>query len=415
MARCDPDIISRLGRAALFDVTCSDEKIDPADLAIFSGLNKDAESNSSNHPEITHVNTCGRRMPILKVLLTTHCEYNCLYCGFRRDIDRPRESITSSELAETTINLSRAGKIEGIFLSSGIGGSVRKVMTSIVDTGRILREKYQYSGYIHLKILPGSPLDLIEAAGKYADRLSINMEAPSESALRDIAPNKSIRSNILERMQWIEILRRQGKIPRHVGQVTQFVVGGTDDYGASDRSLVTVAEYLYRELNFRRIYYSPFHPVRNTPLEGRQPEDPRRTLRLYQADKLIALYGFKPDELIYNQDGKLDLETDPKLAWAQMHPELFPIEITRADYSVLIRVPGIGQVLAKRILKARSEGQLKSFDDLLKLGRIPLRSMEYILINGKKPQKELAFFNVADSSQLVLPLSPTNRDYTTFR
>jgi predicted DNA-binding helix-hairpin-helix protein len=383
MPACGLDKLSHLTRGALFDVTCSDEKPDPADIRALGNLSAEISRNPQKQLGITHVSSCGRPMPILKILQTTHCEFNCNYCAFRHDSDRPRESIAPDELARTTAEMAGAGLIEGIFLSSGIGGSVHEMMTRIVDTGRILREKYRFPGYIHLKILPGSPLELIEAAGKYADRISINLEAPSESALRKIAPNKSIKANILERMQWVETLRRTGRIPRKVGQVTQFVVGGSDDPGENDRALVTVAQYLYKELNFRRIYYSSFNPVPGTPLEGRAPEDPRRSFRLYQADRLIAQYGWTPEELAFNDLGRLDLETDPKEAWARVHPEFFPIEVTRADQSMLLRIPGIGPVLAKRIMRARMECRLRSVEDFLALGQVPRKSLAYVTVNGR--------------------------------
>ena len=407
MPACGLDKISRLARGALFDVTCSDEKPDLADIRALGGLSAEISRDPQKQFGITHVSSCGRPMPVLKILQTTHCEFNCNYCAFRRDNDRPRESIAPDELAKSTVEMADAGMIEGIFLSSGMGGNAHEMMTRIVDTGRILREKYKFPGYIHLKIMPGSPLDLIEAAGKYADRLSINLEAPSETALREIAPNKSIKANILKRMQWIETLRRTGKIPSRVGQVTQFVVGGSDDPGENDRALVTVAQYLYKELDFRRIYYSAFNPVHGTPLEGREPEDPRRSVRLYQADRLIAQYGWKPDELAFDGLGRLDLDTDPKEMWARAHPEFFPIEVIRADQSMLLRIPGIGPVLAKRIMRARMEGRLRSVEDFLALGQIPRKSLGYVTVNGragvlgklsvpvlKVPQMELAYGTV---------------------
>jgi predicted DNA-binding helix-hairpin-helix protein len=407
MSGCNTDKLTHLAKGALFDITCADEKPDPSEIRSLSGMaadpSVDQSVGSSRIPGISHVTGCGRPMPILKVLQTSHCEFNCNYCSFRRDNDRSRDSMTPTELADTTVKMNRAGLIEGIFLSSGIGSNVRETMTRIVDTGRILREKYGFGGYIHLKILPGSPMDLVEAAGQYADRLSINLEAPSESALRDIAPNKSIKANILKRMQWIETLRRQGKIPKRVGQVTQFVVGGSDDPGANDRALVMVANYLYKELDFRRIYYSSFNPIMGTPLENRAPENPRRSVRLYQADFLMSKYGFRPDDFVYDDAGRLDLEVDPKETWAKSHPETFPIEVTTADVSLLMRVPGIGPTLAKRIVKTRSVGQLKTVDDYLGLGQVARKSLNYILVNGRAGIIERISVPVLGVRQLVLP------------
>jgi len=404
MPACRLEKLTALARGALFDVTCSDEKVTPEDIRALTSLTP-VEPSRDRFPGVTYVTSCGRPMPILKVLQTSHCEFNCNYCGFRRDSDRPRESISPEELARTTLEMTGAGMIEGIFLSSGIGGKVHEIMSRIVDTGRILREKFHYPGYIHLKILPGASLDLIEAAGRYADRISINMEAPSETALREIAPNKSIKANILERMQWIETLRRVGRIPRHVGQVTQFVVGGSDDPGENDRALITVAGYLYKELDFRRIYYSPFKPVPGTPLEGRAPEDPRRSVRLYQADMLIARYKWSPEDFAFNDAGRLDLESDPKEDWARAHPEFFPIEITSTESSILMRVPGIGPTLAKRIRKARSEGRLRTVDDYLGLGHVARKSLAYILVNGRAGIIPAFRVPIQKPAQLVLALT----------
>lgn len=342
-------------------------------------------------------------MPVLKVLQTSHCQFNCKYCAFRKDSDRQRETLTPDELASTTIKMVDAGIVEGLFLSSGIGENIRSTMTQIVDTARIIREKYLFDGYIHLKILPGSSIDLIEAAGQYADRLSINMEAPSETALKNIAPNKTIQNSILKQMQWIETLRRKGKIPKRVGQVTQFVVGGSDDPGENDRALVTAAEYLYRELKFRRVYYSTFNPVMGTPLQDRAPENPKRSHRLYQADRLLAEYGFKPDEFLYNNEGRLDLDIDPKESWANAHPEIFPVEITRAEKSQLLRIPGIGPTFAKRIMESRYSGGLGSVDDFKKIGRVPEKALKYILVKGKPGVREKTQVRGFSEKQLELP------------
>jgi predicted DNA-binding helix-hairpin-helix protein len=301
--------------------------------------------------------------------------------------------------------MARSGLIEGLFLSSGIGSSIRETMTRMIDTARILRERYLFEGYLHLKILPGASIDLIEAAGQFADRLSVNMEAPTESALRDIAPNKGIESSIIKQMQWVETLRRIGRIPKRVGQVTQFVVGGSDDPGANDRALVVAANYLYRELDFRRIYYSPFNPVIGTPLEGRPPENPVRSHRLYQADFLIKQYGWTPDDIIFDRDGRLDLEIDPKEKWAWAHPEIFPVEITTADLPLLLKVPGIGPVTSMRILKARTEGRLRCTDDLLALGQVPRKSLKWVLTNGKLGEIAQPVVRGWDSPQLKLPYS----------
>lgn len=417
MTACILDKLDLLSQGAIFDLTCADDSTHPANIArkkdfalgklgqVFSAKPSAIFPDDSVNgiPGVAHVNNCGRPMPVLKVLQTSHCQYNCKYCGFRKDSDRRRDTLTPDELATTTIEMADADIVEGLFLSAGTGDNVRRTMTNIIDTARILRQKHQFEGYIHLKILPGSTEDLIEAAGQYADRLSINMEAPTEQALKDIAPNKSIQKAIIDQMQCIETLRRKGRIPRRVGQVTQFVVGGSDDPGANDRALVVAAEYLYRELDFRRIYYSAFNPVFGTPLQDRAPENPRRSHRLYQADRLVAQYGYKLDDFIFNNEGRLDLEKDPKEIWADAHPEIFPVEVTRCEKEQLLRVPGVGPLLAKRIMEARFTSDLKSPDDLKNIGRVARKVFKYILVNGKAGVEKSPLVRGFKEGQLVLP------------
>jgi len=414
MATSVLDKISHLSLGAAFDLTCAEDQSNPHEFnAITSTLKRgrlEGESEMTlktsggiRFPGVSHVISCGRRMPVLRVMQTSHCQFNCKYCAFRKGIDCRREEIDPAELAFTTNEMIRAGVVEGLFLTSGIGGSIRNTMTRMIDTARILREKHLYTGYIHMKILPGATDDLIENAGFYADRLSVNMEAPSESALKAIAPNKGIKANILSQMQTIETLRRIGKIPGRVGQVTQFVVGGSDDPGASDRALITASEYLYRELNFRRIFYSAFNPVPGTPLEGRTPENPKRSFRLYQADRLIALYGYKPDDFSFSEEGRMYLDTDPKVAWANAHPEKFPIDVCRADPTELLRIPGIGPVTVKRILQARFEGRMKTVDDLRGLVRLNRIALDWVLVNGHAPEMKKKR-DRRNETQLALPL-----------
>jgi len=401
MGSCGTDKISRLGAGAVFDLTCADESPDTVALSELTGFPHEiTEVKRKRVPGVSHVKNCGRSMPVLKILQTSHCRFNCLYCAFRKDCDRPRDTIPPDELAGTTVSMAKAGLIEGLFLSSGIGSSVPDTMSRMIDTVRILREKYLFDGYIHLKILPGSSIDLIEAGGKYADRLSINMEAPTESALKDIAPNKGIQSAIIKQMQWIETLKRTGKIEKRVSQTTQFVVGGSDDPGANDRALVVAANYLYRELNFGRVYYSAFNPVIGTPLENRHPENPLRSHRLYQADFLLKQYGWSADDIVFDENGRLDLEIDPKEKWANENAAIFPIEVTTAEPSLLLKIPGIGPVTMKRIIEARSEGRLRNPDSLSTLENFPRKALRWILVNGKSGEIGSPVVRGWDSPQL---------------
>jgi len=397
--------IERLSQGAVFDLTCSEERPDPAQVnALKSDNSWGLSSAASDHiPGVSNVNNCGRAMPVLRILQTSHCKFNCKYCSFRKDYDRKRESLESCEIARIAHEMSQGGIIEGFFLSSGIGDNAISTMTKIVDTARILREKYLFTDYLHLKILPGTPIDLIEAAGQYADRLSVNMEAPTESTLHSIAPNKSIKHNILKQMQWIETLRREGKISRRVGQTTQFVVGSSDDPGANDRALITAVDYFYDQLNMRRVYYSAFEPIPGTPLQDRPAENPKRSFRLYQADRLVALYGFKAGDFVFNDNGRLDLETDPKEVWARAHPELFPMDISRVEPSDLLRIPGIGPITAKKILRARFEGSLKTVDDFRKITRVSKKTFEFILVGGKPGLPGQLKTPASKPDQLILP------------
>ncbi len=404
------DRLELLSLGAVFDVTCAE---DPAHnlqkSTILKGFKPSDDGSSTldtgrppGIPGISQVTNCGRSMPVLKVLQTSHCEFNCSYCAFRKGSDHRRDTLAPDELANVTIDMANASLIEGIFLSSGVGRNIKSTMTSMIDTVRILREKHSFLGYVHVKILPGTSIDLIEAAGQYADRLSINMEAPSEDALHGLAPNKSIKSQILKQMQWIETLRRVGKIPKRVGQTTQFVVGGSDNPGENDRALVTAADYLYRELDFRRVYYSPFNPIPGTPLEGRKPQTPLRSNRLYQADRLLAQYDFKLEDFIFTNSGHLDLDVDPKTAWADAHPDFFPVDVTRDDPARLLRVPGIGPITAKRILESRFQGTIRDVKDLRKVTRIPRKTLKYILIGGRSFAHEAGLRGRMKPDQLVL-------------
>jgi len=403
------DKFDLLSSGAIFDVTCAE---DPAHRLtredILRNLRIDnmdvfklKTSRPISMPGVSEVTSCGRKMPVLKILQTSHCTYNCKYCAFRKDSDScHRETLEPFELAHITNEMTNTRIIEGLFLSSGIGKNARTTMTNMVDTVRILREKYMYLGYIHLKILPGTSVDLIEAAGQYADRLSVNMEAPSETALKAIAPNKNIKETILKQMQWIETLRRKRLIPRKVGQTTQFVVGGSDDPTENDRALLTVAGYLYDQLDFRRIFYSPFNPVPGTPLEGRSPENPKRSFRLYQADFLLSKYNFKPDDFTFDETGRLPLDRDPKEAWAEAHPEIFPLDIMRAEPDQIMRVPGIGPLTAKRILQGRVDGSLRSVEDFRKMARMQKKAFEYVMVNGKAASEKQIVVGVMKPEQM---------------
>jgi len=316
--------------------------------------------------------------PILKVAMTNACENNCYYCALRRDRDARRTRITPDEMARAFMELRANGVVEGIFLTSGLRGGAVRSMDDILATGELLRKKYGFKGYIHLKIMPGAEEAQIEAACRLADRVSVNLEAPNPQRLSRLSPDKSFREELWRAIREIKsILERTGSSS---GQTTQMVVGAA---GESDREILATTEKLYRVFGLKRVYYSPFRPVPGTPLEELPPENPRRTARLYQADFLIRDYGFSADDLPVDDEGRLPQGTDPKMGWARLHPERFPIDIAKADYHELILVPGIGPKTAKRILRHRARYGI-SAADLRGLGVIVKRAERFITVKGKK-------------------------------
>jgi len=329
-----------------------------------------------------YTSTCGgRKVKILKILLDNRCENNCLYCLHRRDSPVERTFFTPEKLAQFFWNLYLKGKVEGLFLSSATGFSPENTLEKMLKTVEIIREKFRFTGYIHLKVLPFSPSEYIEEASRLATRLSINLEAPSSKHLAKIAPDKSWDNlfSLLKRLS--EISRRK---PLPGGITTQFVVGPG---GEKDLELLNLSYYLYRELGLKRVYYSPFHPLPNTPLSRYPATSLLREHRLYQADFLIRNYGFKPEDFFF-QEGNLPLNIDPKLLWAIKNPHFFPVEINQADYFTLLRIPGIGPVSAKKILEKRKRGKITSFQELKELGIHLKRSLPFITVNGKRERRK---------------------------
>ena len=336
----------------------------------------------------------GKQMSMLKTLLTSVCERNCYYCPFRTGRDTRRTTFKPDEMASAFLKLHRSGQAEGIFLSSGIAGGGIRTEDRLLDTAEILRRKLGYRGYLHLKIMPGAERAQVEQAMRLADRVSINLEAPNTERLRALAPHKTFTEELLQPLRWIQEIRRT--MPGYLGwngywpsSTTQFVVGGV---GESDLELLTVSENLYRQLKLKRVYYSAFTPIENTPLEDRPPTPAQREFRLYQASFLLRDYGFCAEEMPFDSAGQLPLNTDPKLAWAETNLSEQPIELNRASRQELLRVPGIGPKSAERILQYRREGQklrLQELEDLKKIGANPHRAAPFILLDGKRPVYQL--------------------------
>lgn len=334
----------------------------------------------------------GQRKAVLKILQTSACQYNCNYCAFRAGRDIRRAHLTSDELARSFDLMYRAGLVEGLFLSSGVMGT-HQTMDEMLATVELVRLKYGFRGYIHLKLLPGAQAAHIEQAVALADRVSANLEAPTPQALAALAPLKALPDLVGPLRTAADIIRSyptpnpspgRGGVVGGVrfGLSTQFVVGPA---GESDRELLGTAQRLYRELGLARAYYSAFSPVPGTPLEQVVPTDPTREFRLYQADWLLRFYGFSAEELPFGPDGLLPPDLDPKATWARLHPERFPVEVNRAPVSELLRVPGIGPASARAIVAARRHGKLRELGDLRKLGARADRAAPYITLAGKRP------------------------------
>ncbi len=328
---------------------------------------------------------------LLKGLLSNACERNCLYCPFRAGRDFRRATFTPDELAAVFDRLYRAGLAQGLFLSSALVGSGVRTQDQIIATAEILRRKYRFTGYLHLKIMPGAEPEQIRQTMLLADRVSINLEAPTPEHLALLAPHKAFLEELFRPLRQVEEIRRETggrpgpwKSPRRSGPSlsTQFVVGPA---GESDAELLRITAYLFRHLRLARAYFSAFRPIPGTPLEDRPAESPLRERRLYQASYLLRDYGFSVEELPLDENGRLPLEMDPKLAWARRHLLVSPVEVNTASREELLRIPGIGPRLADRLLEARRLGRLRDLQDLGRLGVPTARVAPFILLDGRRP------------------------------
>lgn len=345
---------------------------------------------------VTHVHLPnGRMMPLLKTMMTTACERNCHYCPFRAGRSRTRRvTFSPDEMARAFMDMRRAGAVDGLFLSSGIIGGGVRAQDKLLDTVAIIRQKYAYRGYIHLKIMPGAERDQVYRAMQLADRLSINLEGPTPERLATLAPKKRFAEELLTPLRWMEEIRRER--PPHEGwkgrwpsSTTQFVVGAVEE---SDLELLSVTHRLIREASLKRAYFSAFSPVRDTPLENHPAEDPWREHRLYQASYLFRDYGFDLEEMPFDARGRLPLDTDPKRAWAEVHLYEEPVEVNRAEREALLRVPGIGPKGADAILAARRRATLRSVDDLRRIGVRTKEIEPFVLLDGRRPAYQLRLF-----------------------
>lgn len=339
-------------------------------------------------PCITDVSTPFGKKPVMKAMVTTACERNCFYCPFRAGRSKTeRITFKPDELASTFDLMQRASIADGLFLSSGIIKGSVTTQDKIIDTAEIIRNKYRYRGYIHLKIMPGAEYDQIRRAMQLANRVSVNLEGATPQRLALLAPKKEYWNELVSRVQMISKLQREEHL--RASSVTQFVVGAV---GETDLELLQVSETLYQQLGLKRAYYSSFHPVSQTPLEHVAPSPPEREFRLYQASFLLRDYGWNIEEMPFLEGGNLPLNIDPKTAWARAFLE-DPIEVNRATRNELLRVPGIGPKSADAIVAERRRGTFTEIGHLKHAGvRDYEKTAPYILLNGKQPPQQMGLF-----------------------
>lgn len=371
--------------AAKYDAACTS-----------SGGNRGAKAGYLGNTSSSVAGCChsfsadGRCVTLLKVLMTNRCIYDCKYCVNRRSNETKRAAFTPEELADLTIQFYRRNYIEGLFLSSGVLRSPDYTTELMIRALRLLRETYRFNGYIHAKAIPGTAPELVEQLGFLADRLSVNIELPSEAGLKTLAPDKT-KGAILAPMRQIRQRGEQSKeelvkyrhAPRFApaGQSTQMIVGATAD---SDLHILRLTQGLYDRYRLKRVFYSAYVPVvEHALLPARDVKPPLlREHRLYQADWLLRFYGFRAEELLDEQHPDFNPQVDPKCSWALAHPEFFPVEVNTADYETLLRIPGVGIVSARRILSARRAGRLR-VEQLPRLGVVMKRAQYFLTASGR--------------------------------
>ena len=388
-----------LAESAKYDISCASSGT--------SRSNKNKGIGSASRCGICHSFTAdGRCVSLLKIMLTNYCMFDCAYCINRQSNDIPRAGFTPKELAELTIEFYRRNYIEGLFLSSGIVRSADHTMEKMIRVVKILRQEYNFNGYIHMKAIPGASNELIREAGLLVDRMSVNLEIPTERNLKLLAPDKDhqtiyqpmrhIQQNLLEN---IEDRKKIKSTPKFVpaGQSTQVIIGATDE---TDNQILQLTAKLYKRPSMKRVYYSGFIPVNS--YDKRLPvlqEVPRvRENRLYQADWLLRFYDFSVDEIVNDEYPDLDLTVDPKLSWAIRNPQFFPVDINRDSYQKILRVPGIGVKSAKLIVMARRHRKLNK-EALKRIGVVLKRAQFFIICH------EMNTFKVLDSSAEYIRLS----------
>ncbi len=356
----------------------------------------------------------GRCVSLLKILLTNHCIFDCAYCVSRRSNDVKRAAFTVEEVVDLTLNFYRRNYIEGLFLSSGIFKSADYTMERLVRIAKSLRTEHKFNGYIHLKAIPGASDDLIHEAGLYADRLSVNLEMPSERSLKKVAPEKNY-AEVYQPMNFLkesitgykEEKRSLMKTPSFApaGQSTQMVIGASPE---SDQDILKLASSLYQDQQLKRVYYSGYVPISDDHRLPTLAAPPlRRENRLYQADWLMRFYGFQANEIVDDEQPNLDPDLDPKLAYALRHPALFPIDVNAAPYEMILRIPGVGVKSAKKIVESRRFRPLRR-EHLRKIGVVWKRA-QYFLLCADKDFRTLNYDPGVIRQQITFPSSRTGR------
>lgn len=405
-----------LADAAKYDVACTSSGVDRKNDG--TGIGNCVKAG------ICHsFSADGRCISLLKILLTNECIYDCKYCVNRRSNDVPRASFTPREVCDLTIGFYRRNYIEGLFLSSGIVGNPDLTMELLYQTLYILRTEYHFQGYIHVKAIPGASPELIEKTGYLADRMSVNLELPTDEALKVLAPQKK-RERMLTPIRQVQTLRKNNKeeliLYRHApkfvpaGQSTQMIIGAG---GETDYQIMKMAEGMYRNYEMKRVFYSAFVRVNDDSHLPALPGGPPllREHRLYQADWLLRYYGFETEELLSEEKPDFNVFLDPKCDWALRHLDLFPVEIMRADYQTLLRVPGIGYKSAQRIVRARRLGSL-DYESLKKMGVVLKRAIYFITCKGKqmyptKLEEDYILRNILDRKERLRSDIPQNVMY----
>lgn len=340
---------------------------------------------------ITNLSTPQGKKPVLKAMLTTACERNCHYCPFRAGRSQTKRlTFSPDELAKGFQTLQQAGQVDGLFLSSGIIKGSITTQDKIIATAEIIRQRYHYQGYMHLKIMPGIQYEQLYRIMQLADRVSVNLEGPTEERLSALAPKKEFMSELLAMLQLAERIRREHPQQKFASTVTQFVVGAVGD---TDHELLSLSDKLYRKLGLTRAYYSAFSPVVQTPFENLAPTVPLREHRLYQASFLLHDYGWKVEDLAFSGEGNLRTDVDPKRAWAERHLRSNPIEIMTASRAQLLRIPGIGPRAAEAIIQTRHQRKLSELSQLRHLQiHAPEQAAPYILLAGKRAIEQMRLF-----------------------